>query len=350
VNTPSGLNTDSPAVKQALADAVTDLRSSRIPLDAPLRGYQYDERGGEKIPIHGGPGTLGVFNAINVLWKPGQGYPDVPHGSSFIMAMQFTAKGPQSRAFVTYGESENPKSPYANDQTKLFSRKHWTDMKFTPEKILSDRALKVTQIGCVQTPGFRSARVRRSGRGLRFAFKPQLKLPVGVAVYRVSRGGRVTRPVRVARFSKRRSFRWRRSLRSGWYVARLRARAATGKNVDVRKAFRVRGRRLSLRGPRFDRADSCGLVEAMRLSSPLFRGSRHRSLGVTVRAGRKARVTVSLRRGRHTVRKLARRLAAGRTRHLRFGSKGLRPGAYRVVATVRAGRSRKTVRLSARAL
>jgi hypothetical protein len=164
----------------------------------------------------------------------------------------------------------------------------------------------------------------------------------------------------VAAFSKARSFRWngtvkrkgrkRRKLRSGWYVARLRARAATGKTVDVRKAFPVRRGRVSMRSPRFDRGESCGLVEAMRLSSPVFRGTRHRSLGVVVRAGRKARVTVRLRRGRHTVRKLARRLAAGRTRHLGFGSKGLRPGVYRVVATVRAGRSKKTVRLSARAL
>src|SRR3954469_8736613 len=229
VNTPSGLNTDSPAVRQALADAVTDLRSSKIPLDAPLRGYQYDERGGEKIPIHGGPGTLGVFNAINVLWKPGQGYPDVPHGSSFIMAVQFTATGPKSRAFVTYGESENPKSPYANDQTKLFSRKHWSDMEFTPEKIVRDRALKLTEVGCVATPGFRSARVRAAGRGLRFGLRPQLKLPVSVAVYRVSRGRRATRAVRVKRFSKSRSFRWRprHALRPGWYVARLRVKAAT---------------------------------------------------------------------------------------------------------------------------
>ncbi len=35
--------------------------------------------GAEKIPIHGGPGTLGVFNAINVTWTPPIGYPDAPH-------------------------------------------------------------------------------------------------------------------------------------------------------------------------------------------------------------------------------------------------------------------------------
>ena len=276
------------------------------------------------------------------------------------MAVQFTDKGPKSRAFVTYGESENPKSPYANDQTKLFSRKQWTDMKFTPEKIVSDPALKLTEFGCVTTPGFRSARVRGSGRGLRFAFRPQLSLPVGVAVYRVSRGSRAIKPVRVARFSKARSFRWngtvkrkgrkRRVLRDGWYVARLRAKAATGKTVDRRSAFRVRHGRVSVRGPHFDRADGCGVVEALRLDSPVFRGSARRSLGLVVRTGSKARVTISLRRGRRTVDRLSRRVAGGRTRRLHFESKGLRPGSYSVVATVRAGRTRRTIRLSARAI
>ena len=151
---------------------------------------------------------------------------------------------------------------------------------------------------------------------------------------------------------RRSSFTWRprKRLRAGWYVARLRTKAATGKNVNVRRAFRVRRGRVSARGPRFDRSDSCGLVEALRLGSPVFRGSRRRALGVLLRAGRKARVTIRLRRGRRTVRKLSRRVAAGRTRRLSFGARGLRPGTYRVIATVRAGRKRQTVRLSARAL
>ncbi len=70
VNTPSGLDIASPKVQQALADAVTDLQGAGIPLDAPLRGYQYEKRGDEKIPIHGGPGDPnGDFNAINVSWS-----------------------------------------------------------------------------------------------------------------------------------------------------------------------------------------------------------------------------------------------------------------------------------------
>ena len=138
VHTPSGLNTVNPIVQGALADAVSDLEGAGIPLDAPLRGHQYEVRGGETIPIHGGPGTLGVFNAINVGWDPDHdGYGDVEHGSSFIMAAQFVdAKCPVSTGtFVTYSQSENQRSRHAADYTRAFSHKRWNHEPFCPKQV-----------------------------------------------------------------------------------------------------------------------------------------------------------------------------------------------------------------------
>jgi acyl-homoserine-lactone acylase len=138
VHTPSGLNTANPIVQRALADAVSDLEGAGIPLDAPLRGHQYEVRGGDKIPIHGGPGTLGVFNAINVGWDPEHdGYGDVKHGSSFIMAAQFVdGKCPVSAGtFVTYSESENQRSRHAADYTRAFSQKRWNHVPFCPNQV-----------------------------------------------------------------------------------------------------------------------------------------------------------------------------------------------------------------------
>jgi acyl-homoserine-lactone acylase len=135
VNTPSGLQTVSPKVQQALADAVTDLRGAGIPLDAPLRGFQYERRGDERIPIHGGPGVVGVFNAINVPWSadPAEpGFPNVPSGSSFVMVTSFTGGCPDDRSILTYSQSENPNSPYFADQTRMFSSKQWVDPAFCP--------------------------------------------------------------------------------------------------------------------------------------------------------------------------------------------------------------------------
>ena len=134
VNTPGGgLNIANPLVGVALADAVSDMNAASLPLDAPLEGVQTETRGGEAISIHGGPGGLGVFNAIAAPWQPDAGgYPNVPHGGSFIMATEFTGRSCPVRAdtFVTYGQTENQDSPHASDYTKAFSEKRWYDAPF----------------------------------------------------------------------------------------------------------------------------------------------------------------------------------------------------------------------------
>jgi acyl-homoserine-lactone acylase len=150
VNTPSGLNIASPKVQQSLADAVSDLRGAGIPLDAPLRPYQYEKRGDERIPIHGGPGDPnGDFNAINVSWSgdPAEpGYPNVPHGSSFVMVTSFTDGCPDDRSILTYSQSENPNSPYFADQTRMFSRKEWVDPPFCLSEVNGDPSLSTDVI------------------------------------------------------------------------------------------------------------------------------------------------------------------------------------------------------------
>jgi acyl-homoserine-lactone acylase len=152
VHTPSGLNIANPAVEQSFADAVRDLRNAGIPLDAPLRDWQYERRGDERIPIHGGPGTVGVFNAINVSWVGSggsPGYPNVPHGSSFVMAAQFTGDSDcpvDARTILTYSQSTNPNSPYFADQTRMFSRKEWKDEAYCEDEIAADPNLQVTTI------------------------------------------------------------------------------------------------------------------------------------------------------------------------------------------------------------
>jgi acyl-homoserine-lactone acylase len=146
VHTPNGLNVANPAVEQSLADAVQDLRDAGIPLDAPLRGYQYERRGAEAIPIHGGPGGVGVFNAINVSWD--DHYTNVPHGSSFVMAAQFTGDScpVDAHTILTYSQSTNPNSPYFADQTRMFSQKQWVDEAYCENDILADPGLQVTRI------------------------------------------------------------------------------------------------------------------------------------------------------------------------------------------------------------
>jgi acyl-homoserine-lactone acylase len=126
VRTPNGLNTDSPQVRNALGDALNDLAAANIPIDAPLGNHQFTLRNGVKIPIHGGPGTDGDFNAINVRWGGSKGVLPPEHGSSYVQVVTWGAgRCPDARTILTYSQSTNPGSPFFGDQTRLFSRKKW---------------------------------------------------------------------------------------------------------------------------------------------------------------------------------------------------------------------------------
>lgn len=160
VHTPRGLNVANPLVGRALADAVGDLDAAGIPLGAPLQGYQYETRGGQQIPIHGGPGGLGVFNAISASWRPDEGgYTDVGHGGSFIMAAQFSGgRCPVDVAtFVTYGQTEDQDSRHASDYTRAFSRKDWNEVPFCAREVRGE-TLSKQRIRAKKRPGRRSNR------------------------------------------------------------------------------------------------------------------------------------------------------------------------------------------------
>jgi acyl-homoserine-lactone acylase len=241
VNTPRGLNTENPNVRQALSDAINDLRSNGIPLNAALRGWQSELRGTRRHPIHGGPHTTGVFNVITAPFAGRTGFPDVIHGSSFVMVAEMRPRCPESRSILTYSQAAtDTNSRHLADQTRLYSNKRWVDMRFCPGEILRDRALRVLQLGCVDTPGFRSVGVSgRSGR-LRFRLRRRLRMPARVTVVRGGRPARGGR--RVARFRRRgRSFTARRGLPDGRYVARFAIRSPSGKLDRRAVPFRVSG-------------------------------------------------------------------------------------------------------------
>ncbi|MFF8593051.1 penicillin acylase family protein [Streptomyces sp. NPDC015220] len=142
VHTPNSLDPGSSAVRDALARAVFALRKAGIPLDARLSDVQKVERNGERIPIHGSIGELGVLNVIT----PGQvdGRRDVVFGSSFIQEVRFTADGPpQTSSLLTYSQSADPTSPHYADQTRLFAAGQWVTERFTEEQIAASPQLEV---------------------------------------------------------------------------------------------------------------------------------------------------------------------------------------------------------------
>jgi acyl-homoserine-lactone acylase len=144
VNTPRGLQEQSPAVLTSLGDAVHDLQTSGIAFDAPLGQYQYVTRNGTRIPIHGGPGVLGDFNAMNNSFVPGKGYPDVPHGSSYVQVVHLDGRAcPDARTILTYSQSTDPTSPWFSDQTRMYSAKEWNAPPFCLSQV---QAQKISSI------------------------------------------------------------------------------------------------------------------------------------------------------------------------------------------------------------
>lgn len=145
VHTPNTLDTSDPKVLEALAKAVDRLTELGIPADARLGDIQVETRGEERIPIHGGAGPEGVFNVITVgKLEPKLGWTDIRHGASWIMTMEFTAKGPVSQGILTYSESTDPTSPHHSDQTRLYSQKGWDDLRFTDEAVEAGTQSRLT--------------------------------------------------------------------------------------------------------------------------------------------------------------------------------------------------------------
>ncbi len=145
VRTPNTLNTASPGVARALADAVGELRKAGIALDSPLGEHQFVVRNGKRVPIHGGTESLGIWNKIEAGWNPaGGGYTEVAHGSSYIQAVGWDgSRCPVARTLLTYAQSSNPQSPYFSDQTGLYSAERWVKSRFCEKDILTSPGLRV---------------------------------------------------------------------------------------------------------------------------------------------------------------------------------------------------------------
>ncbi|WP_216215158.1 penicillin acylase family protein [Amycolatopsis aidingensis] len=147
IATPHTLDTTEPRVRQALGDAITELRAAGIEPDAPLGENHYVVRGGDRIPVHGGHGTQGVLNMIVSEWDPERGNTEVVHGSSHIQAVSF-GRGycPDAATLLTYSQSSDPSSPHHADQTRLFAQGKWVRSRFCEWDIRTSPELRIVRL------------------------------------------------------------------------------------------------------------------------------------------------------------------------------------------------------------
>lgn len=144
LTTPRGLRREDPATLRALADTVAFFQDNRIPLTRTAGQSQHYAG----IPIPGCTNGEGCFDRVRPggpLGADGR-YPEVDTGSTFLMAVELTPKGPRARTVLTYSLSADPTSPYHADQTALFSRGQWVTERFTEAEIAADPKLRVTAV------------------------------------------------------------------------------------------------------------------------------------------------------------------------------------------------------------
>jgi hypothetical protein len=186
--------------------------------------------------------------------------------------------------------------------------------------------------GCVENRGFKTTAVRGARGRLRVQIGRKQHLPVRVDLYRVTAGRKVVGELRVGTVkSRNRSFTWPKRLARGIYVARFRM-YKRGRLFDLRRVVfeRTRGGVVRTR-PEHHRRESCKLVRVFKVERPAFGGRTRIPLRLSYRLTRPADVTVTVMRGRKTIKRYVDRgRRAGRVYRHVLPLHGLRRGDYRV--------------------
>lgn len=165
LGTPGTPKPDPTVIGKALAKASHTLESAGLPLDVALGDVQATVKAGRRIPVPGATHELGALNIASYSDRPGTslepvippGFPVpgselttegyvVNSGTSFLMAVRFTARGPVAKGLLTFSQSADPNSPHHADQTDLYSRGGVREFRFTEQAINADPALKVARV------------------------------------------------------------------------------------------------------------------------------------------------------------------------------------------------------------
>lgn len=134
LHTPAGidltLQENQDRVIAALSTATDRLAEAGVSLTASWGELQVLERNGQRIPIHGGPGPMGVYGAISAELSEG-GYINPGSGNSYLQVVTWDdGECPIADVVLVPSQSTNPASPHFADQTELYSQKQWLRLPF----------------------------------------------------------------------------------------------------------------------------------------------------------------------------------------------------------------------------
>lgn len=148
-HTPRGLAIDRPevakAIREAMLASVEQVNKMGLKADSRWGEIQVVSSGGQQTPIHGGPGTLGIYNAIQSVPRT-DGKLEVVSGTSYLQIVTFDEKGPHAQGLLAFSLSSDPASKYSRDQTQAFSKKQLSVLPFTEQQIEADPQYQVRTI------------------------------------------------------------------------------------------------------------------------------------------------------------------------------------------------------------
>lgn len=153
VDTPTGLAEEA-LIDQALAQAVLNLDAAGLDPGQTLGEAQFLAKQGQPLPMPGGSfyeGTIAIASwsggnatllqteergeVINETSDLTVGGYQMNYGNSFVLAVELGASGPRARAIMVYSQSDDPTSPYYQDQSELYPTEGMRDVAFTEEEI-----------------------------------------------------------------------------------------------------------------------------------------------------------------------------------------------------------------------
>lgn len=148
-HTPRGLAIEQPAVSKVLREAMlaSAATAEKMGLKPDTRwgDIQVVSSGAQQTAIHGGPGMLGIYNAIQSVPRE-DGKLEVVSGTSYLQVVTFDDKGPQAQGLLAFSLSSDPASKYSRDQTEAFSKKEWSVLPFTEQQITADPQYQVQAV------------------------------------------------------------------------------------------------------------------------------------------------------------------------------------------------------------
>ncbi len=200
--------------------------------------------------------------------------------------------------------------------------------------------------------GFRSVSAKPRRSGLRFGFKRTRNRGVQVDLFQVSAGRRVLKERLVARFKNRKkAFTWKGGKGTdGYYFARYRMKTR-GKRNETRRITLRRANGRFVKRKDFYRRATCDLLPTYKLERPVFGGSRRTPLRIAFQVASRARVQVTVSRGKKAVKRFkAKTYRANRTHRLKLPAGKLKRGDYKVRVVAGRGAGRVTSTLVSRRL